>query len=480
LGGGTAFNGGGGISGAPSTGIGSQNPAFRGNGANQGAFGAQQGQRGFGQQQFNQRQQANQNQRFNSNQQAQQNRAGQNDRTLDRENDFSSQADGSFGAQQQNGFTLGMNNQGAFGLGNGNRGSFFDNQPFNDQGFGQGVDGDAASNTNLAGGNDFGGFGDSSSAFDDTSSRFDDTSTEADRTPGGDFSTSSDLDSSPAAGTGTSSRSDETAGGDPFGITGEPAPGFRSIASDSSANSQDVTTSDSASTNFRASSEYTRGDVGVSNSGDSSQRAFNNGNGATTGADPKTKGGVPVERAQASAADRSGGSVLDSGASPVDATDASDRFMPFDPEDANDQHVPVAPDAGLNGFGGSNQGLGSRAGSANGVSSERFMPFEPGDANRQHVPVAPDGRSNSFQGNTQSGLYRPGGYGFMNQYSGGQGNQAPNPPAFGRAPDSGQAAAGNRAASGRSNAGRSQQAQPQNSQQPPPNYFNGSFSRSRL
>jgi hypothetical protein len=88
-------------------------------------FGTQQNQPGFN---------APINQRFN--------RSNQN--PFDQDNrSFNQGGQGSFNQNGQGSFSQGMQNQGSFGLGNGNRSSFFDNQPFNTQGFGRGIDGGA-------------------------------------------------------------------------------------------------------------------------------------------------------------------------------------------------------------------------------------------------------------------------------------------------------------------------------------------------
>jgi hypothetical protein len=110
------------------TGFGS-NFGANANGSPRRGFGTQQNQPGFN---------SPINQRFN--------RSNQNPFNQDN-NSFNQGGQGSFNQNGQGSFTQGMQNQGAFGLGNGNRSSFFDNQPFNNQGFGRGASADPRANS---------------------------------------------------------------------------------------------------------------------------------------------------------------------------------------------------------------------------------------------------------------------------------------------------------------------------------------------
>jgi hypothetical protein len=252
--------GGGAFGGAGNVGIGAQNPAFNRSGANtNSAFGPQQFQRPFvpGQpfSQANQFGQFNQPP-FNQNQQGafNQDRFNRNERFLQRQaGNFDQAGPGGFAADGENSFSQeftnqDMTNQGAFGLGNGNRSSFFDNQPFNNnQAFGQGSGAGAGANSSagFTAANDPAGFTGTGSTFDDATEDFDDrfdSQTGADASFRGqqsgldvsssrassEFATTSDAERRTGAGTGANSSRGLTAANDPPGFTGTTSPLSRS------------------------------------------------------------------------------------------------------------------------------------------------------------------------------------------------------------------------------------------------------------
>ena len=191
-----------------------------------------------------------------------------NERSLDRNPHVNRNQQG-FNSTAPGSFTQGMQNQGAFGLGNGNRSSFFDNQPFNNQGFGRDAGAGAGPNSSegMTGANDPAGFTGTGTDFrratnpfadngsgsgDFVDDRFQnnaparsDQANDQDSFRGQPFSespvadgstiaseNSSDADRGTGAGTGPNSSRGMTAAGDPPGFNGTASPLARSSGGD--------------------------------------------------------------------------------------------------------------------------------------------------------------------------------------------------------------------------------------------------------